>query len=73
MKIYEVYEIYRIYEIYFIKVIYICQNIFDFYTNAVEKYFRAKKLYVSHIHFIFMWNCSKVCRYSSTNFPQRND
>ena len=41
--------------IYFLdKVRCIRQNLFDIYSNALEIYFRAKKLYMLHIYFIFM-------------------
>ena len=60
VKVYKIYfrkKLYtRIYFPYilFIKVRYINQNIFGIYSKALEIYFRAKKLYIPHIYFIFM-------------------
>ena len=54
--------------IFFINVRYIHQNIldthiFDMYPKALKIYFRAKKLYMSHIYFIFMGEKPSVHHY----------
>ena len=53
------YKIYFTY-IFFIKVRYIRQNIFGIYFNEAEIYFRAQKLCIAHIYFIFMWRVAGI-------------
>ena len=75
VKIYEIYFRKKLYNsnifcIYFLR--YIRQNIFDiYYSKPLEIYFHAKKLYMSHIYFIFMR--VRVCVYPIFNVSNPNN